>query len=138
SVAQREKGDAALEYHSQKRAASVFSNGRTDHCGLINCSRPSWLTSLSEVLVPRARTWTCVGFDSPPRLTADPSSVAAILTLGALESIMRSSTISVYPIVPSGILTVGLFVNTLIIARTRPQSSTISNIRPRSTDAISA
>src|SRR5262249_20792030 len=89
-------------------------------------SRPSLLTSFKEVLVPRARTWTCVGFDSPPKLTADPSSVAAILTLGApLESISRRSTVSGYPVVPSGILVVGLAGNTLIIARTRPWSSTI-------------
>lgn len=48
--------------------------------------------------VPRARIWTCVGFDSPPKHKPDPSSVAAILTLGPLlESISRSSTVSGYP-----------------------------------------
>ena len=35
------------------------------------------------MLAPRARTWTFVGFDSPPKLIPDPSSVAAILTFGA-------------------------------------------------------
>ena len=69
---------------------------RTDHCGVINCSRPSLLTSFREVLVPRARIWTCVGFDSPPKLTADPSSVAAILTWGPpSESISRRSTVRI-------------------------------------------
>src|SRR5262249_30986454 len=72
---------------------------------LISCSCPSLLTSFREGLVPRARTWTCAGFDSPTKLITDPSSVAAILTLGApLESISRSSTVSGYPVVPSGIL----------------------------------
>src|SRR4051812_42963540 len=79
-----------------------------NHCGLITCSRPSLLTSFKEVFVPRARICTYVGFDSPPKLNADPSSVAAILTLGApFESIRRNSTVSGYPVVPSGILTLG-------------------------------
>src|SRR5919201_429494 len=110
--------------------------GIADLYGLIICCCPSLLTSFTDVLAPRARSWTFVGFDSPPRLTADPSSVAAILTLGApLELISRSSTVSGYPSVPSGILAVGLAGNTLIIARTRPWSSTISKARPRSTGA---
>src|SRR5262249_51191498 len=91
------------------------------HCALISCSRPSLLTSFRDGFLPRARIWMCVGLDSPPRLTPDPSSVAAILTLGApFELINRSSTVSGYPVVPSGILAVGSAGNTLIMARTRP------------------
>src|SRR5262245_13036758 len=106
---------------------------------LISCSRPFLLTSFSAGLAPRARIWTCAGFDSPTKLIPDPSSDAPILTLGApLELISRSSTLSGYPVVPSGILAVGSGGNTLIIARTRPWSSTISRPRPRSMGATSA
>ena len=63
--------------------------------GRLTCCRPSLLTSFNDVLAPPARIWTCVGFDSSPKLIADPSSVAAILTFGApSESISLKSTVS--------------------------------------------
>src|SRR2546422_9275222 len=53
------------------------------------------------------------------------------------EVLRRSSTVSGYPVVPSGILKAGSAGNTAILARTRPRSSTISRARPRSTGATS-
>jgi len=52
------------------RAASrrpMEADGGAIHCGLIICSRPSLLTSFTEVSVPRARICTYVGFDSTPK-----------------------------------------------------------------------
>src|SRR5438270_13143983 len=59
-------------------ASTSGTGGSADHSGLIICSRPFLLTSFRDVLVPRARIWTFVGFASPPRLTPDPSSLAPI------------------------------------------------------------
>src|SRR5712691_1161706 len=47
----------------------------------------------------------------------------------------RRSTFSGYRVVPFGIFTAGSAGNTLMLARTRPRSSTISSARPRSTGA---
>lgn len=54
------------------------------------------------------RTGVIVGLESPPRTKAAPSSMAANFTWGPpSEVISRSSTVSGYPVVPSGILILG-------------------------------
>ena len=57
--------------------------------GLMSCCCPSLLTNFKEALVPLAPIATCVGSASPPRATTEPSSVAAIFTLGRPCELIR-------------------------------------------------
>lgn len=72
-----------------------------------------------------------VGFaaDKQPRTVVGGTQ----LDFGSSLRIDRSSTVSGYPTVPSGILKSGSAGWIWILARTRPRSSTISSARPRST-----
>src|SRR5260221_3377404 len=67
-------------------------------CGLLNvcygvmsCCRPSLLVNFKDVGVPRANIWTWVGLASPPRASAEPSSVAASFTFGVPWGVIRRS-----------------------------------------------
>jgi hypothetical protein len=45
------------------------------------------LINVKDVVVPLAAIATWVGSDSPPRANAEPSSVAAIFTLGRIHPV---------------------------------------------------